>query len=106
METNATLIYNKHVSENDFLMGQNGFNIISGSMYITQSNPQFSWYEIYAVTTSIFCAKSYLGDDFCYSGSFQSGSSNKMIIVQQGSSIYGSFSAISQSFGITLAYRG
>jgi hypothetical protein len=99
-------IYAKHVDENNFALGQNGFDVISGSAYITQSNDQFNWYWLYAVTESFVCAKSYLGNDFVASASFAPTSGSRTLKLPAGTSIYGSFSAISQSTGLILAYRG
>ena len=99
-------IYTKHIDENNFQFGQNGFDIISGSYYVTQSNDQCNWYWLYAVTESFVCAQSYLGNDFVASASVVSESASRTIKLSAGTSIYGSFSAISQSSGLVLAYRG
>ncbi len=99
-------IYAKHIDESDFRMGQNGFDLISGSYYVTQSNADYNWYWLYAVTESFVCAKSYLGSDFVASASFAPTSGSRTIKLAAGTSIYGSFSAISQSSGLVLAYRG
>jgi hypothetical protein len=99
-------IYTKHIDENNFALGQNGFLCISGSAYISASDNQSNFYWIYAISSSVLCAQSYLGDDFTFSGSFAPTSASKTITISAGFSVYGSFSAISQSSGFCLAYRG
>ena len=102
-----TSIYAKHIDENNFALGQNGFKVISGSAFVTQSNNDFCWYWIYAVTNSFVCAESYLGDDLVFTQSFATAAtSSRTIPMYTGQSIYGCFSKISQSSGMCLAYRG
>lgn len=99
-------IYQRHINEDNWELGQNGFDLLSGSAWISQSNAKNIWYVIYAVGPCTLAAQSAIGSDLSFSGSFASQSAAKTISLIAGQQITGIFTQISQSAGLSLAYRG